>query len=409
MVRQAVCDVRAARTTTWSRLATAAVWVAAGGLAASLGFARYSDAVAGPQPDFVNCFVLAAEEVAAGRTPYSVAGYYYSPLVALTLAAVVHTGWSVEAWTALRVVCGVVACLVSVVAFTPRGAWLRRGLLTCLAVVTLLYSWPATFDLWAGQPNLLAVLAMAGTVLAHRFRAEATSGLLLGLAAVVKTWPALFLAWFFRRGARGGLRPWLGVATAALLAVLPAWWLGGWQGVSDMVIGPLHGADQPALAANSVWGVGRMMFSPSSVGAPLLISPLLQWLTTSALVLLVVGMGTLTLWRPGDDLISLYNVAFVTILLLPVSHFYYLVYPLPALWWWASRCTQDPRSRTAWIVTAVLVAWWLVAFRIAPVGDGFATTTWQSLTRIFVATLAAAFASVVGAARLASKGQPQEA
>lgn len=355
-----------------------------------------------------NCFVLAAEEVAAGRTPYSVAGYYYSPLVALILAAVVHTGWAVEAWTALRIACGVVACLVAVVAFTPRGAWLRRGLLTWLAVVTLLYSWPASFDLWAGQPNLLAVLALAGTALAHRRRAQATSGLLLGLAAVVKTWPALFLAWLFRRGARGGLRPWLGVGVAALLAVLPALWLGGWRGALDMVTGPLHGANQPALAANSVWGFGRMLFSTNSVGVPLIVSPVLQQVTTSVLVLLVMGLGFLTLRRPGNDLIALYNIVFVTVLLLPVSHYYYLMYPLPALWWWVSTVVANPRSRTAWVVTAVLVAWWVVAFRIAPAGDGFATTTWQSLTRIVVATLAAAVASVVGAARLPNEAAFQE-
>ena len=375
---------------------------------ATLGYARYSDAVAEPQPDFVNCFVFAAQEVAAGRSPFSVAGYYYSPLVALILAPVAHTEWAVEAWTALRIVCGVLACLVAVVAFTPRGAWLRRGLLTWLALITLLYSWPATLELWAGQPDLLAILALAGTALAHERRARATTGFLLGLAAAIKSWPAIFLIWLFRRDSRTGLRHWLGVLAAALVAILPALWLGGWQGVVDMVSGPLRGASQPALAANSVWGIGRMLFSPGSVGTPLVISPVLHWLTTGLFALILLGLGFLSLRRPGDDLIALYNIVFVTILLLPVSHYFYLLYPLPVLWWWACRVVQYPRSSTGWIVTGLLVVWWVVVFRIAPAGDGFATTTWQSLTRIFLASLAAVAASVVGAASLGGEVAPQD-
>ena len=305
--------------------------------------------------------------------------------------------WAAEAWTAARIAAGALCCVVAVVAFTPSRAWLRRGLLTSFAVVSLFYSWPATLELWAGQPNLFAMLPLAAAALAHRRGSNGLTGLLLGLPAAIKTWPALFLVWLFRRGSGAGVRSWLGVAIAASTAVIPAIALGGWQGLLDMVAVPLRGADQPDLAANSVWGIARLLFQASSVGEPLLVSPLLQSVTSAALALLVLGLGALILTRPGNASIALYNLAFVIILLLPLSHYFYLLYPLPALWWWVAQIVLHPRWRTGWYVATVLLLWWVVVFRIAPAGDGFATTTWQSLTRIFVATLVAAIVSAVGA------------
>jgi hypothetical protein len=52
------------------------------------------------------------------------------------------------------------------------------------------------------------------------------------------------------------------------------------------------------------------------------------------------------------------------------------------------------------IAVSVLALWWIVVFRIAPAGDGFVTTTWPSLLRIFAASLVAATVSVVCAAIL---------
>ena len=98
---RSVTDGAAHMTDRGLRWATAGAWVVAVVLMVVLGAVRYAAALAEPQPDFVNCFIFAAREVAAGRTPYSVNGYYYSPLVALMLAPVAWSDWAAEAWTCL--------------------------------------------------------------------------------------------------------------------------------------------------------------------------------------------------------------------------------------------------------------------------------------------------------------------
>ena len=97
---------------------------------------------------------------------------------------------------------------------------------------------------------------------------------------------------------------------------------------------------------------------------------------------------------------ALFNVAFAVILLLPVSHYFYLLYAVPTLWWWASRVLERPRSAIAWTACVVLAVWWVVVFRQSPAGDGFMSTTWPSLLRIFGLSIAALTVSVLGAATL---------
>ena len=165
-----------------------------------------------------------------------------------------------------------------------------------------------------------------------------------------------------------------------------------------MIRAPFTGAEQPFLAANSVWGLPRVMFSDTPVAEPLIESPAMRIVTTVVLVVWVAALGVVTLVRPGPPVISLFNVTFLVILVLPVSHYFYVIYALPALWWWAARVLERPRSAIAWIVLSVLALWWIVVFRIAPAGDGFMITTWPSLLRIFGACLVAATVSVAGAA-----------
>lgn len=388
--------VRATRVRAYAAL----TWCGASAVAIALAVARYQGAMREPQPDFVGFFLPAARAVAEGGSPYAVDGYFYTPWVALLLAPIAEAPWAAEAWTVARLVAGLAACLVAAVAFAPGRTWWERPALFALAAATLLYSIPVSLELWAGQPNLLVLLGLvcaAGA--ASRGRALA-AGVWAGAVAAVKTWTVLFLVWFLRRGAPARGRSLVGVAIVGAATLGLALVLGGPAGVWAMVTGPFRGAEQPLLAANSVWGIGRMLFSDTPVGSPLVVSPALQITVTVASLIVVLGLMIVSLRRPGPAAIALFNVVLLVLLLLPVSHYYYLILGLPALWWWAAEAARAPRRLVPWAAVAVLGIWWLVTFRIAPEGGGFTSTTWTSLLRIFSFSLLAAAFSVVAAARL---------
>lgn len=381
-------------------VATVGVWVAAAAIAAILGIQRFVSAAFDGQPDFEGFFLPAAQAILAGSSPYSVDGYFYSPLVALLLTPAANDPHATVYWTALRIVAGIAACVVTAIACTPRGAWLRAGIVACGALVTLLWSWPVTFDLWAGQVELLVLLALGASALAETRHLRFLAGFALGVGAVVKTWPALFSLWLLRSGARHRGREWLGVLAAAALAVALTLITAGIPGLADLVAKPLSGSDQPLLAANSVWGIPRILFTETPMADPLVDSPVLRVVLTVFLATWVLALAAIAMLRPGPAVVALYNIAFVVILLLPVSHYFYVLYALPALWWWGAHVLDRPRSPRGWVVFAVLVAWWLIVFRIPPAGDGFMTTTWPSLVRVFGASLVGLTVSVIGAAMM---------
>jgi len=377
---------------------TAGVWGAVAIVAVAFGVQRYAAAAGDPQPDLGGFFLPAATAILGGQSPYTVTGYFYSPLVALLLAPFASSDAAIRAWTVMRIAAGIAACVVAAFASTPRGNLLRSGMLALLALVTLLWSVPTTLDLWAGQVELIVLLTLVIAALAETRGWKFTAGFMLGLGAVVKTWPALFTVWLLRAGWRARSRQWAGVAVAALVAIALAVLTGGFGAVADMIRAPFTGAEQPLLAANSVWGLPRVLFSDTPMAEPLIESSALRIVTTVLLVVWVVALGVVALVRPGPPVISLFNVTFLVILLLPVSHYFYVIYALPALWWWAGRLIERPRSAITWVALTVLALWWIAVFRIAPAGDGFMTTTWPSLLRIFGASLVAATVSVVCAA-----------
>ena len=118
------------------------------------------------------------------------AGYFYSPLVALLLVPVESTTFATEYWTALRIAAGIAACAFAAFACTPRGSWLRTGIVCVGALITLMWSWPATLDLWAGQVEFLVLLAMSIAAFAESRRHRFITGFALGIGAVIKTWLA---------------------------------------------------------------------------------------------------------------------------------------------------------------------------------------------------------------------------
>ncbi len=374
------------------------MWTIAGLAAVALGYQRFRQAIGNGQPDLGQYFLPAARAILAGDSPYEVVGYFYTPLVALLMAPFAESPWAVEYWTVLRILCGIASCVLAGLAFSRPGEWLRAGFITLVAVVTLLWSWPATVSLWLGQVELLVLLALLGSVYFEARGRPILAGFALGAAALVKTWPALFALWLLRSGWRTRGRQWIGLAAAGALAIVMAMVVAGPSGVLSMLQGPLSGADQP-LAANSVWGVTRVMFSGSSIAEPLVEAPLARWTIAVVLMMWVLALLVVTLMRPGSASIALFNTVFTVILLLPVSHFFYAILALPALWWWFGQLMRTPRDPRVWIPVSALGVWWVVVFRITPDGDGLASTTWGSVALMFGASLLAATVSVVCAAR----------
>lgn len=383
-------------TSVWRLVFTAGVWLSAAIVGSALSWIRFEDALAATQPDFEYIFMPAARAVAAGGSPYQVTGYFYSPLLAMLLVPMIQTPWAIELWTVVRIFAGLTAVPLAVWAIAPRLRSWQRGILCAVAVVTLFYSWPMTFELWLGLPDLLVVLSLAATAFFETRGRRVLTGLSLGMTAAVKTWPAAFGLWLLRAGARSRSREWLGVALVAVFCVASALALGGSRAVADMVSAPFRASDQP-LAAFSVWGAPKLLFSHTPVAEPWLDSPGLRVASTAVLVVWVLALGLLGMRRTVDPVLSLYHLVFVTVLLLPVSHYVYLLFPLPVLWWWVARVIAHPSSRRAWIVSATMVGWWLLAFRVAPSGDGVSSVTWPSFLLIFASNLIAATVSIVAA------------
>jgi alpha-1,2-mannosyltransferase len=367
-------------------------------VALALAVVRIRMAVGDSQPDYGAFFLPAALAVARGESPFPLLPY--PPLVPILLAPVSQTDWALEYWTVLRVAAALAACVLGALAVTARGDWLRAGILFGVAATTALWSWPATFDLWLGQVEFLILLCLCAAAWAESRGRRVWAGVFLGIGAAVKTWPVLFLIWSLRRGAEDRLRVWAGAAAAGLAVVASILLVGGPGGILQFVQYGTGPTSQPHLAAASVWGVPRVLFSQSAVGEPLVVSDGALLASTIVGCVIVIGLAALSLIRPGPSVIALFNLAFLVVLALPVSHYTYVLCALPALWWWVGHILRDPRSRVGWVVLAVMSAWWLIVFRVPPEGDGFGDTTWPSLLRIFLASLAAAAVSIFGASRL---------
>jgi len=185
-------------------------WTVALTVAGFLAFRRYQAGMASDMRFDLETFYLpAAQAIARGETPYSVDGYVYSPLIAVVLSPLVDTPWVEETWTVSLVVAALLTCVLASLAST-RGmsAPMRAGVFG-LAAITLMSSWPMTVGVWMGQVDLLVALCVAAAMFAAAIGTRGLAGLSLGVAALVKTWPAALLLWLLRapRGDSGVAEP----------------------------------------------------------------------------------------------------------------------------------------------------------------------------------------------------------
>ena len=369
----------------------------AAGLAAVFVVRAFLSAMSQDEHDFHGYFLPAAQAVLVGGSPYSVEGFYYTPLVPTLLAPFSHAEWAQAAWTVaiLAAACGTV--FFGVLVSTPRWRWRHRAWLFGIALVTLFWSWPMTMEFFWGQVNLFVTFAITlAAYLATRVHYFSV-GLALGLAAAIKSWPVFLVLWIFRRGGRRRWRTALGVAIVAAVTVVLALAFGGLPTLGAMLAAPLQGTDQPDVVAYSAWGLGKALFGGFQWAQPIVDSPLLRGATTTALLGVLIALLAVALRWPGTEVILLFNLGF-GVLLMPIAHQQYLFLALPALWWWIARAAQMPRHALNWVVVGVLLGWWVMCFRLFHQLPPMKETVIASVTAVVLSTLVAAAASIVGAA-----------
>jgi hypothetical protein len=320
----------------------------------------------------------AAGQLVEARSPYLETAYLYPPATAALCVPLAHLPYVTarRAWFALSLLA--VAAAIVLLARTVRG--LDRPVLTGVAVVAVVGTLPENLVLGQLQPLLL--LLLAGAHWAARRRRQALEGMLLGLAAGLKLWPALLalLPLAGRRwrafGVAAGVAATLVIGGGALAAALP---------------GPARpGGGDFLFGTPSVFSAGAAGVAMRAISLPLRSEPVpptwyragghLQTLrlgrlerrvgATVALLTLAAGLAALAgsgllSGRPeseGPGFAALLTLALVA---LPVSWYHsqllqVLTLALLLEWWWPRR-----RGAASAAVGLVLVASWSVATALA--------------------------------------------
>jgi hypothetical protein len=353
------------------------LWVAAGVAALYFGLRQYMyfkgvvpGTPIGEGGDFFS-FLTASRQIATGHSPYDIAlvhkgyGYVYSPFLAILLLPV-HTlsvrllwrSWIVLSLAALAACAGLVTWYGS----RSLRRW-HRPVFFAFAALTALDFGPTKWELYNGQTDAFVLLLLVISSLAAERDFPGRSGVLMGAAAAVKTWPVAVGLTLLRRGQSRRRRAVLGFVIASLVAPVLALAIGGTSGIVNFFKVTVDGSSQPD-PSYSVWGTPKVLFSVSRLAVPLTVSPALRILSTIFLVAVVGGLLVLVLRWSDSSLLSYWNVVGGVVLLLPVSHLAYTMYFLPLLWIWALQALSSPTiDRVSFFMTVLMVAWWCFMYR----------------------------------------------
>ncbi len=383
------------------------LWLISIGLTAYLAYRRYEGLVATTPSDLVHTggdfwgYLHSGREVAAGHSPYDSAGYFggfyvYTVLVALVLAPFAHESplhvW--QWWTALSLAALVVFAALVTAAEAPRLRSWKLPLLFGITAVSVLQFGQTGVELYFGNTDFFVLAILATAVLFSEAGRAATSGVLIGLTGLIKTWPAAAGLAAFRRGYTGRLRLLVALVATLLLGPLLTAAVGGGSAAIDFIKATYAAHTQPILSY-SVWSTPFQLFAKSSIARPFLVSAPIRGIATVVLAAWVVLLLVLILRWSDSSILAFWNVLACVVLLLPVSHSDYTLFLLPLLWIWIARWLAVPRiGSTASIVAALLVLWWLVSTK-----DwyyGLDTESALRLSVVFFANLAAVTVSVLG-------------
>jgi hypothetical protein len=364
-----------------------AMWAAVVLVGVYLSIQRFQDAVGSDIGTDLRTFVAAAEHIREGRSPYTEFGYVYSPLVAWVLLPFEDFDAAVGPWTAASILSlwGAVAAITAT--FWRVLSWWQRPVLAGIAIVSALYSSLLSLDLWLGQTDtFLPLVASLAVFFASRNR-QIASGISLAFGAIIKSWPVGLGLWMFRRGVQHRWRligATLGTGVAFLLVALIVHGPGMFGEWIDRTLV----LSEQDLVAYSVWGAGRHLFSQSAALEPVFVAPVLATIFSWTLAAVVIALIVVALRRPGDDALSMFNIALAVVLLIPVCHLWYFVLALPLLWVWVAHAMKGTRRAEALAAVAVMGLWWVIVFRLPPLDNQFGESTMQYIAVVGSSLLA---------------------
>lgn len=380
-----------------SRVVTVGLWAVTVVVGAYLSYERFMDAVNSDMGTDLRVFTGAAALLREGASIYGEQAYVYSPLISWLLLPFPSFEAAAVPWTVLSLAaCWIAVAAVVATLWTTLRAW-QRPIVAGVGLVTILWNYALVLHLWLGQTDTLVLALLAlGVLLGSRGHAAA-SGIAVGLTGIIKTWPVGFLLWFARRGAA---RRWVSLGAAAACwaaALLLTLAFMGPRTFADWIARTLELSEQ-RLVAYSALGLGRHLFTENDIMDALVVFPILGTVVGLVLAAGVAVLAFVTLRHPGSDSFSMWNLAGAIILLLPVSHIDYRLLMLPLLWVWLAHALSE-RSRSAWAMTAVMLVFWWVTFRIQPVDSVDARGSSGHYLAVMAIAFAAPACSVLVAAR----------
>ena len=394
-----------------------ALWVVVAALTVVLVQRRYDSTVVGAVGNDFKIFLHSARLVAAGHSPYDARGLFvYPPMLAVLLAPFSHAAtvdlW--YAWTILELVALVVGVAAFVAAVAPGlPSWIPP-LLFAFCAFTATHFWPLTVGMYLGQADAFVFAALMVSMLAASRRMPASRGGFVGVAGLLKAWPAAVGLAIFQRGAERWRRAAIAFVITIAFAPILTLVLGGWSGFTSFVDAVLGAGTGQHLVNHSVWGAPQLLFSDSGLARPVVVSLPLQVLVTGVLLVWVVALLVVALRTAGDAVMCTANVTFCIVLLLPTSHLAYALYCIPVLWIWTARSLRGwglerrfmPRDV---VITGGLLLWWLVLTETWPDVGSSADISSLRYCVVFAANLVACTVSVIGASAAGRGATPGRA
>ena len=271
------------------------LWVAAGAVAVVFGLRQYMyfkgvvpNGAIGEGGDFY-AYLIAARDIASGHSPYDLQlvhrgyGYAYSPFVALVFLPFrtlsMRLLW--RTWISLSIVALVICCGLFTRYASPSLRRWHRPVFFAFVALTALDFGPTRWELYNGQTDTFVLLLLVVSSLVAERDRQVLSGALMGVGAIVKSWPGLVVLTLFRRRLVGRGRAVVGFVSAALVALVLVVIVGGTSGLAKFLRVTLEGSSQPD-PSYSVWGTPKVLFSASRLAKPLIVSGVLRDVSTLA-------------------------------------------------------------------------------------------------------------------------------
>ena len=395
-------------------IATLVLWLAAAVLTIFMAHERYAATANGllgaaiPGTDFRRSFLHAAQAIAAGHSPYTVAGYVYPPFLALALVPFSHVNHVTElrlwrVWVAVMVISLVLAVMIFILSQTRKlKPWLWPVLFAfCAFTVLCSRYFPVSKDLLLGQADTITFPVLLLSVLAASRDLPVVRGVCIGVTGLLKTWPGAIGATLFQRDIQHRWRSLL--ALGATLAVAPILTFILWGGIG------IHGfirnifgvtTSNQAYINDSAIGATKLLFTRSGIAKQLYISRGMHYAVLAILIIWIVGLLIIALRSAGDSVLCTFHVTFCILLLLPVSHRQYAIYVLPILWIWVAHVLQSKGTdRLTLAVAVVMLLWWINQLHAWPdVGSSIGISAVHYCVP-FMADLVALTLSVIAAGR----------